>query len=480
MGILEGIFNENTAKTVVTKLTSAANATVRAGAAVADGAVYAAETVVNTAYNVGETAINATVNTVTQPVVTAQAVIDAARHPTDSATLLYREATNPGDPKAARAHQVVTARKLLKDEGAESPNFLALDEDVRNQVLAEPGSRGRRVDIQEQWQKEAAAWHAKEGDKGEEPKPPLVVKLSIGGSGDGAWRTHCDITGLLTDAALKETRHTVGAAKTVFYTGHKEYNWNFAGPGGPETDSLLPGLSDTGPNSIDNLVENASAVVAQAVLEALMEEQDRPIVILIKGHSRGGVAAGRVAKELKATFPDARVEVTQIDPVPGPAQGGRNQAIDVGEVDESTVVYGIYSGHIVSFTPQKVLGAKRIIISQQAHGVAVQSGFTYQGRLYKGASLNSLPPGVYRDQNEDISVAGELQLACSTDEIRSAFVDVYVQRFPPQPGESEGMSGRNWDAQRKERIEASLEEYASRLEPSAWAQLLSAVMNMFV
>jgi hypothetical protein len=302
------------------------------------------------------------------------------------------------------------------------------------------------------------------------------VKLAVGGSGDAAWRTHCDIKGVLTDEGLKATKEQVGKAKTVYYTGNREHTWNFAGPGGPGSETVLGGMSDTGSNSIANLVENAAGVVANAVLDALQGEQ-RPIVILIKGHSRGAVAAGHIADKLKEVFPSARVELTQVDPVPGPMQSDANQQIDVGALDESTVVYGVYSGHGVSFTPQKVLGAKRIIISQQAHGVGVQNGFVHGGRLFKGSSLNSLTPGVYRDQNSDISRAGELELIGTPDDVRRTFVEVYARRYPAKPGEAAGMSGQNWDRDRKERVEAALEDYLSRLPKEELAQVTEEVME---
>jgi hypothetical protein len=458
MGILDGILGSEAAKTVNEYLSAVGNAVYDAGAYVANTAYDAGTAVVNTAYEAG----TAVVSGVSYAAATTGSVVGEA-------------AGLWGDPNAPRAHQVVTARRLLKDGKSDSPEYLALPEDVRQQVENEPASQGRRKDIEQEFQEQLEAWEAA-GGEGEAPIPPLVVKLAVGGSGDAAWRTHCDIKGVLTDEGLKATKQQVGKAKTVYYTGSREHSWNFAGPGGPGSETWVGGMSDTGSNSIVNLVENASGVVANAVLDALQGEE-RPIVILVKGHSRGAVAAGHIADKLKEVFPNARVELTQVDPVPGPMQSAANQEINVGSLDESTVVYGVYSGHGVSFTPQKVLGAKRIIISQQAHGVGIQNGFIYGDRLFKGSSLNSLQPGVYRDQNSDISRAGELELIGTPDDVRKTFVEVYTRRYPPKPGEAPGMSGQNWDRDRKERIEAALEEYLSRLPKEELAQVTEEVME---
>lgn len=401
-----------------------------------------------------------------------------------------------GDPKAARANAVVQARRIVKHgrkdpayDPESDPAFLEAIKDfpdIKQQILVDEKdliSRGRRKDIEDEYKRELAAWEAQEGDKGEAPKQPLVVRLAIGGSGDAAWRTHCNIEGAMSDEDLAKTKTLTGKAKTVYYTGTKEYDWNFAGPGGPGTSGdgwfgTGGGKRDVGSNSIENIVNNASQVVAEAVLDA-QAAKEQPIVILIKGHSRGGVAAGHVANRLKELLPQAKVELTQVDPVPGPNQPQHNQEVNVGTIDESTVVYGVYSGHaIVSFTPQQVFGAKRIIISQQAHGVGIQNGFKLGGRLYRGNALNSLPAGVYVDQNPDISVAGELELVGSADKIRSAFIDVYTRRYAPtDPTDQPGRSGKNWDDQRMERIKGSLDAYAKALPTEVFNDVLKESME---
>ena len=397
------------------------------------------------------------------------------------------------DENAARAHQVVDARRLHKkinaaksdEERKELEAKLGeLPPDVQAQVEKEQREltrQGRRRDIQEKFEQALKDWQDA-GGEGPAPRQPLVVRLAIGGSGDAAWRTHCDIKGILTDEDLKKTKQAAGDENTVHYThgsGTREYEWNFAGPGAPDTtDAVISGGgSDTGSNQIANLVKNAGELVKKAVDDALKNEETkgRPIVILVKGHSRGGVAAGRIAEYLRKQFPAAdvtdesepnssvSVEVAQIDPVPGPGQGAENKEIDVGTIDESTVVYGVYSGHGVSFTPMRVLGAKRVIISAQKHGVGIQNGFIFNKRLFTGNSLNSLPEGVYYDDNPDISRPGELKKVGTLADVRSTFVSVYSKRYP-SPRAAEGLSGQNYDADRKENIEATLKRAAEDME----------------
>ncbi len=454
----------------------AKDATVQGAKYVAEGAVYAKDVTVQGAKYVAET-------TYEGAVYAKDATVQGAK---DAGSVAWELGLSKGDEHAARAHQVVEARRMVKHGLTETDEFKALPDDVKVQVLEnEAGlkSQGRRKDIKEEYTRQLQEWESKEGEKGERPVEPLVVRLAIGGSGDAAWRTHCDIKGAMTVAdKAKLEKHTTGDAKTVYYTGTKTHDWNFAGPGASGTTGSFGGMEDRGSNSINAIVENARKVVATAVREAQAVTRSlgikQPVVILIKGHSRGAVAAGHVANGLKEEFPDATVELTQVDPVPGPMEPERHQKVDVGSIDQSTVVYGVYSGHGVSFTPEKVLGAKRIIISQQAHGVGIQNGFKYEGRLYRGNSLNSLPAGVYRDQNPDISVAGELELVGNRDDIRKAFIDVYTKRYAPTgPTSNPAKSGQNWDADRRERIENLLEEYVKALPTEEFAEVVEKVME---
>lgn len=81
--------------------------------------------------------------------------------------------------------------------------------------------------------------------------------------------------------------------------------------------------------------------------------------------------------------------------MPGPWHSGVDLKSDVSELDASTLVYSLHTQYNFFFTPQKVFGAKRLILSKKTHGVGYEVGVTFKDKLYKGFSLNSLPPGLY-------------------------------------------------------------------------------------
>ena len=111
-----------------------------------------------------------------------------------------------------------------------------------------------------------------------------------------------------------------------------------------------------------------------------------------------------------------------LDPVPGPLHSGELIASNVGIVPQSTVVYSLITQYAAGFAPQKITGAKRMIISNQDHGVGTSSSFEYEGKIYKGSNINSLPKGVFVgvDMNdnveriEKISHTGDLQSTLDT------------------------------------------------------------------
>jgi hypothetical protein len=326
---------------------------------------------------------------------------------------------------------MAVARKLVKliratgdvaVKAAASERLKKIPADVVQGITDEAPRWGRSQDIKDEYLMRL--------EKDPTAKPPLIVKVSIAGSGDDAWRTHVDFDGLLVDDGLKNSvKH---ADNVVHYTGRKAQELSFAGPGASNTKGALlkGGMSDTGSNSIAELVKHVPELVKKEIAAGLGGEK-RPVVILVKGHSRGGVAATRVADVIKQNHPDATVELTAVDPVPGPGHRGDNVTFKLGNgdtsVDESTVVYSVASGHAAGFTPQKVFGAKRLILSRQDHGVGLLNGFRFQGRLFMGSSLNSLPAGVYIDNNANGMNDEELVSAGSLTAALAAFKEAYTK-----------------------------------------------------
>lgn len=248
----------------------------------------------------------------------------------------------------------------------------------------------------------------------------LVVKVSIAGSGYGEWATQVSKGEDGEELDWEKYKDPQDSNPPTAYTrehGQKdeeiggqlgnEPELMFAGPGGEGTTGGLAqyvgGISDTGSNSIANLVAKVPPLVEKTIKEACDEhgyDPDTP-VILIRAHSRGAVAASRVAEKLKERYPAGKLELVMIDPVPGPLHSGQNWNIDLSGLDEFTLVYSVASGYLEGFTPQTVLGAHRIIISRQNHSVGLSEGFVYNGQRYKGSRLNSLEPGVYVDMNDN-------------------------------------------------------------------------------
>ncbi|WP_143261380.1 hypothetical protein [Allokutzneria sp. NRRL B-24872] len=237
-----------------------------------------------------------------------------------------------------------------------------------------------------------------------EARPSLVVKVAVAGSGYDVWATQKDLAPG-REVKWERVDELENESGTVHYRRKAEESPDvmFAGTGAPRTEGRLKfgGVRDAGSNSISKLVEEAPGIVKKAIDEALGGDGDRHIFILVKAHSRGAVAASKIALELRSMYADrATLELVAVDPVPGPLHRGRNVKIDLlGEIDEFTLIYSVASGHAAGFTPQQVLGAKRIIISRQNHSVGLLRGFRYGNEIFKGSGINGLPEGVYVDSS---------------------------------------------------------------------------------
>ncbi len=220
---------------------------------------------------------------------------------------------------------------------------------------------------------------------------------------------------------------------------------------------LVKGMSNRGTHAIENnrkyVLELASEYLKpkfeQWDLDVKNNETIKPVLIRLKGHSRGGVGASEAAMMIRAwiqeNYPQylnkVKFDLTQFDPVPGTGsasgvnekvnlagkeitQEGGDKFLGLGDSAETTVVYTALSNYNAFFTPQKVLGAKRIFVTLDAHDVGLQHIDTNmskrQGKwddkggdqpenaghaqvyvdmetatAYSQSSLNEMPPGVY-------------------------------------------------------------------------------------
>lgn len=259
----------------------------------------------------------------------------------------------------------------------------------------------------------------------------------------------------------------------IFVKKDKEHpnkvRYNMPGP------LSMNGIRDAGEYSIDNL-SNYMLTGAQDYLNTVFEKykeieararevfrdtgdvkaadqirkEIEPTVISLKGHSRGGVAAGlgamKIKNWIKKEHPEfekyVNFELVQYDPVPGYfSDSGYKHRVNLNEKDpakikemekqglsplgdkaETTVVYSMHVDHPLMFSPQSVQGAKRIIMTPTAHSVNLdqidsttnpgrrnvrailedegekhRGGYTdaKTGEVYRGSGLNELPAGIY-------------------------------------------------------------------------------------
>ena len=232
-----------------------------------------------------------------------------------------------------------------------------------------------------------------------------VIEVELPGSGDDHWRS--------TPEASRGTRmdDPEDANTTTHWergNTERKYTLTVAGPGGPSTKGLVGkagGVIDRGgSNSIDRNIAFTTKQIRNMVghyryVQETNGTTEKPILILIKAHSRNAVASTQIAQILKQEIPVARIELVAFDPVPGPGHFGDDIVTSIARIPTSTLIYSVATQHAVGFTPQKVFGAKRIIISRQHHGGGLEHGYIYNGKAYHGSMLNSLPEGVYIDSN---------------------------------------------------------------------------------
>lgn len=212
---------------------------------------------------------------------------------------------------------------------------------------------------------------------------------------------------------------------------NREVVYSISGP------QAYRGAFDQGDNSIQKNVDSALKVITSEI-DAFQQQHDMQspqinvpkFLIIIKGHSRGAVAAGFTALALRHAYsknPRVQISVTLYDPVPGPKHKGRYNRLDLkGNCeasddlpemtalepgDESTLVYSICDQHYLTdlfggFTPQEVMGADRLIFTQHNHtsGLDQQNlsgehkqGFQTPGgkKELLGANINALGRGTY-------------------------------------------------------------------------------------
>lgn len=259
----------------------------------------------------------------------------------------------------------------------------------------------------------------------------VILKVTVAGSGFGVWKTERERQEFVPEKedATGFGWDPIDVDVTCYRRdSDKGPELLFAGPGGAGTEGytgVKAGMWDRGSNSIDNLVKEIPKQVAAEINKADPTKKKK-IVLLLRAHSRGAVAANQAANFLKERYAGRGIEVELVmfDPVPGPGQSKEKRKTDVSEIDETTLIYSLNPGKggalNGSFTPQRIYGAKRIILSQQVHGGGLSEGYVYQDRRYTGSAINSLPEGIYVDKNDTGESETPLEMVASLDQLKQA------------------------------------------------------------
>ncbi|MFI7672123.1 hypothetical protein [Actinophytocola sp. NPDC049390] len=272
------------------------------------------------------------------------------------------------------------------------------------------------------------------------PESKRAIEVKMAGSGDSVDRRTMEGRGD-PDLVLKRGDNPEYPFSISHYVAEAQDGTQHlvtSGPGAPGTKDgadVLGGASDSGSNSIKNLVEQTPGLIKETADK--LRDADNPFVNLgIESHSRGSVASSQVANRHKTDNPADKVNLVMFDPVPGPLHKGEDVSVNISGLDESTVVYSVASGYMMGFTPQIVRGAKRIIITKRKHEAGFVDGFVYEGARLVGGALNRLPDGVYAHADGD-----QLVPVASIDEVHAAWAEAFAK------GEARvrdvGLSGRD-------------------------------------
>lgn len=207
------------------------------------------------------------------------------------------------------------------------------------------------------------------------------------------------------------------------------------------------GGSNSGDYSIENL-RKYMLTMGSDYLKNIFEgwrgmEDEHDINLIMRGHSRGGVAVAEGAMMIKhwvkENYPQylhrVKFDLIQYDPVPGFGSYSEHASVNhsgretikkddvkmepLGNEAETTVMYSMHTEHSFFFTPQVIKGAKRVILTPFKHSVDLGTADKTQerthrrgyadartGALYRSSGINDLDRGVYivNEQNDIIKM----------------------------------------------------------------------------
>ena len=205
-----------------------------------------------------------------------------------------------------------------------------------------------------------------------------------------------------------------------------------------------PNIINGGDYQLDNLEEYALALGSEWLvpkLRAIADDvKDGPVPpgikklhVMFQGHSRGGVAASMAAMRLNKWLHDhfeekianlVQFDIIQYDPVPGKfsrtgirevadfstdkyynRDGTETRNIDraryrsLGEQQNSTVIYCLRTFKDHFFTPQRIVGAKRVILTVRDHNTIFsheKTGKNDDKKMHRSPFIDAVNKHAYR------------------------------------------------------------------------------------
>lgn len=230
-----------------------------------------------------------------------------------------------------------------------------------------------------------------------------VLKINFAGSGYASWGNQNKGV-----QVFQISGHDI----LINIKGNNILEYSFPGP------MSLNGALDASP-SIDALVNGADEITNMTI------HNRGPIHLIIKGHSRGAVAAGELYRRFVNNPNVINCELTMLDPVPGPdgrrlhGHGDTNLNMDAnntpvpqGLANVGKVVFyslGIANqglSYKLLFTPQRVQNACVYILTNDGHSCYVDSAaqipiqnkkdrFDFNGLVFTYSQLSYLRNGYY-------------------------------------------------------------------------------------
>ncbi|MCR4770664.1 MAG: DUF4157 domain-containing protein [Bacteroidaceae bacterium] len=188
------------------------------------------------------------------------------------------------------------------------------------------------------------------------------------------------------------------------------YEYSFPGP-------MSAGGMLNGSPSIDQLVNSATSVITPLLSVSRAH-------LIIKGHSRGAVAAGELYRVFVNNPNIIECNLTMLDPVPGPDAYSMYPQTDLNlSATGAPIAPGANTGKVVFFslgiahqnafyrqffTPQIVQNANVYIFTNDGHSCYVDTAnnptvqnkkdrYDFQGTIYTYSQLSTLPSGYYQE-----------------------------------------------------------------------------------